>query len=51
MTQPKKKPKPKVTIIASKGANQAINYMLEDRDELDWLVAIARNKKRRHLFL
>ncbi len=44
MTQPKKRPKPKVTIIASKGANQAINYILEDRDELDWLVAIARNK-------
>jgi hypothetical protein len=43
MTQPKKKPK--VTIIASKGANQAINYMLEDRAELDWLVAIARNRK------
>jgi hypothetical protein len=43
MTQPKKNPK--VTIIASKGANQAINYMLEDRAELDWLVAIARNRK------
>ena len=44
MTQPKKRAKPKVTIIASKGANQAINYMLEDRAELDWLVAIARNR-------
>ncbi len=44
MTQPKKRTNPKVTIIASKGANQAINYILEDRDELDWLVAIARNK-------
>jgi hypothetical protein len=44
MTQVKKTANPKVTIIASKGANQAINYLLEDRDELDWLVAIGRNK-------
>ena len=35
----------KMAIIASKGANQAINYMLEDRDELEWLVAIGRNRK------
>jgi hypothetical protein len=45
MTQPKKSANPKVTIIASKGANQAINYLLEDRDELEWLVAIGRNRK------
>ena len=45
MTQAKKSAKPKVTIIASKGANQAINYLLEDRDELEWLVAIGRNHK------
>ena len=38
MSQPKKSANPKVTIIASKGANQAINYLLEDRDELEWLV-------------
>jgi hypothetical protein len=43
MTQARKTAKPKVTIIASKGANQAINFMLEDRDELEWLVAIGRN--------
>ena len=42
MTQAKKSANPKVTIIASKGANQAINYLLEDRDELEWLVAIGR---------
>jgi hypothetical protein len=45
MTQARKSPKPKVTIIANKGAHQTINYLLEDRDELDWLVAIGRNKK------
>jgi hypothetical protein len=45
MTQPKKSANPKVTIIASKGANQTINYLLEDRDELEWLVAIGRNRK------
>ncbi len=44
MTQARKTANPKVTIIASKGANQAINYLLEDRDELEWLVAIGRNK-------
>ena len=45
MTQPRKSPNPKVTIIANKGVHQTINYLLEDRDELDWLVAIGRNKK------
>jgi hypothetical protein len=45
MSQARKTAKPKVTIIASKGANQAINYLLEDRDELEWLVAIGRNHK------
>ena len=36
MTQARKNANPKVTIIASKGANQAINYLLEDRDELEF---------------
>lgn len=44
MAQLKKTATPKVTIIASKGANQTINYLLEDRDELEWLVAIGRNR-------
>ena len=44
MAQLKKTATPKVTIIASKGAKQAINYLLEDRDELEWLVAIGRNR-------
>ena len=43
MSEARKTAKPKVTIIASKGANQAINFMLEDRDELEWLVAIGRD--------
>ena len=45
MNQPKKRKNPKVTIISSKGASQTINYLLEDRDRLDWLVAIGRNRK------
>jgi hypothetical protein len=45
MNQPKKRKNPKVTIISSKGASQAINYLLEDRNQLDWLVAIGRNRK------
>ncbi len=44
MNQPIKRKNPKVTIISSKGASQAINYLLEDRDELEWLVAIARDR-------
>ena len=45
MSQVRKTAKRKVTIIASKGDNQAINYLLEDRDELEWLVASGRNHK------
>lgn len=44
MTEPRKTSNPKVTIIASKGANQAINYLLQDREELEWLVAVGRNR-------
>jgi hypothetical protein len=50
MTEPRKTSTPKVTIIASKGANQAINYLLEDREELEWLVAIGRNRNGDILF-
>ena len=35
--------KPKITIIPGKSVSQAINYLLEDRDELEWLVAVGRN--------
>jgi hypothetical protein len=45
MSEARKSLNPKVTIIANKGVHQTINYLLEDRDELDWLVAIGRNKK------
>jgi len=45
MAQPKKNIKPKVTIIANKGANQMINHLLEARNELEWLVAVGRNRK------
>ena len=36
--------RPKVTIIPGRGVSQTINYLLEDRDDLEWLVAVARNK-------
>ncbi len=35
---------PKVTIIPGHGVAQTINYLLEDRDNLEWVVAVARNK-------
>ena len=42
----KKRPKrATVTIIPGKGVSQAINYLLEDRDELEWLVGVGRNKQ------
>ena len=34
----------KLTILPGKGVSQAINYLLEDRDDLEWLVAVGRNK-------
>lgn len=36
--------KAKITIIPGKGVAQTINYLIEDRDQLDWLVAVGRNK-------
>jgi hypothetical protein len=45
MTKQQKSLKPKITIIPGKGVAQTINYLLEDRDQLDWLVAVGRNKK------
>jgi hypothetical protein len=50
MSESRKTTAPKVTIIASKGANQAINYLLQDREELEWLVAIGRNRNGDILF-
>ena len=44
MTKQQKSLKPKITIIPGKGVAQTINYMIEDRDQLDWLVAVGRNK-------
>ena len=44
MTKQHKSLKPKITIIPGKGVAQTINYLLEDRDQLEWLVAVGRNK-------
>ena len=43
MTKQHKSLKPKITIIPGKGVAQTINYLLEDRDQLEWLVAVGRN--------
>src|SRR2546425_9460158 len=42
--QSEKAARPKVTIIPGRGVSQTINYLLEDRDDLEWLVAVGRNK-------
>ena len=42
--QEKSPAKPKITIIPGRGVSQTINYLLEDRDDLEWLVAVGRNK-------
>ncbi len=44
MNKQQKSLKPKITIIPGKGVSQTINYLIEDRDQLDWLVAVGRNK-------
>lgn len=44
MAKQQKSFKPKITIIPGKGVAQTINYLIEDRDQLDWLVAVGRNK-------
>jgi hypothetical protein len=45
MAKEQKSLQPKITIIPGKGVSQTINYLLKDRDELDWLVAVGRNKE------
>ena len=44
MAKQQKSLKPNITIIPGKGVSQTINYLIEDRDQLDWLVAVWRNK-------
>jgi len=44
MVKRQKAPKPKVVLIPGKGVAQTINFLLKDRDELDWLIAVGRNK-------
>ena len=44
MAKEQKSLKPKITIIPGRGVAQTINYLLKDRDELEWLVAVGRNK-------
>lgn len=44
MAKQQKSLKPKITIIPGKGVAQTLNYLLEDRDQLEWLVAVGRNK-------
>lgn len=41
---PKKSTKSNITLIPGRGVSQTINYLIEDRDQLDWLVAVGRNK-------
>ena len=44
MAKQQKTAKPTITIIPGRGVAQTINYLLKDRDELEWLVAVGRNK-------
>ena len=45
MAKQQKSLQPKVTISPGRGVSQTINFLLKDRDELDWLVAVGRNKE------
>lgn len=44
MAKQHKTAKSKVFIIPGKGVAQTLNYLLKDRDDLEWLVAVGRNK-------
>ncbi len=37
--------RPKITILPGRGVSETINYLLKDRDELEWLVAVGRNRE------
>jgi hypothetical protein len=50
MANEQKSARAKVIIIPGKGVSQTINYLIKDRDELDWLVAVGRNKEGEILF-
>lgn len=43
--QRKRADRSKITILPGRGVSETINYLLKDRDELDWLVAVGRNKE------
>jgi len=45
MTEKRTSAKPKITILPGKGVSQTINQLIADRDRLDWLVAVGRNKE------
>ena len=44
MAKQQKSLQPKITIIPGRGVSQTINYLLEDRDELEWIIAVGRTK-------
>ena len=39
-TKQEKAQRPKITIIPGRGVAQTINYLLEDRDDLEWIIAV-----------
>lgn len=43
--RPQKPARPKVVLLSGKGVAQTINFLLKDRDQLEWLVAVGRNKE------
>ena len=44
MPKQEKLARPKITIIPARGVAQTINYLLEDRDDLEWIIAVGRTK-------
>ena len=42
--QQKRPARAKITILSGSGVSETINHLLKDRDELNWLVAVGRNK-------
>lgn len=45
MKNEQKSVRAKITILPGKGVSHTINQLIEDRHQLDWLVAVGRSKE------
>ena len=48
MPKQEKLARPKITIIPGRGVAQTINYLLEDRDDLEWIIRVEFERAQEH---